>query len=249
LRCDYRRDQIEERRRAADEKLAAAKAAMASDSPDRDTAERDARRALQLYARSLDWAEDTPLEDDAHRKMDAAGKWVRSTFGCRLNREGTTYKETCPVSLAHNRIGFSIGGSATRICSLCGEDLSECEHLPGTAYMIHGGPSALGWCRVCGEEDCEEHTPDQQYHVAASAIIQDVEVDEISLVSKPAIPEARIFQRSIPTSDLQAALGDAFAPGMEVSCDKCLSPCEGLMKHELSHGPGGRADHANETDS
>lgn len=62
-------------------------------------------------------------------------------------------------------------------------------------------------------------------------MIQDVEVDEISLVSKPAMPEARILQKSIPTSDLQAALGDRFAPGMEVSCDKCLSRCEGLTKH------------------
>lgn len=246
---DYPRDQLEKRRRAADEKLAAAKAAMASASPDRDTAERDARRALQLYARSLDWAEDTPLEDDAHRKMDAAGKWVRSTFGCRLNREGTTYKETCPVSLAHNRIGFSIGGSATRICSLCGDDLSECEHLPGTAYMVPGGPSALGWCRVCGEEDCQEHSPDRLYRVTAKSMIQNVEVDEISLVGKPAMPEARIFQRSIPTSDLQTALGDGFAPGMEVSCDKCLSPCGGLTKHELSPDYGGRGTRVSEADS
>jgi hypothetical protein len=146
LRLDYTREQIEKRRQAADEKLAGAKAAMAVDSPDRDAAEREARCALQLYARSLDWAEGTPSEDDAHHAMDAAGKWVRTTFGCRLNREGTTYTETCPVSLAHNRIGFSIGGSATRICSLCGEDLSECEHLPGTAYIVPYGGSALSRC-------------------------------------------------------------------------------------------------------
>jgi hypothetical protein len=249
LRLDYTNDQIKKRRQAADEKLAAAKATISVDSRDRNMAEREARDALQLYARSLDWAEDTPLEDDAHQAMDAAGKWVRTTFGCRLNREGTTYKETCPVSLAHNRIGFSIGGSATRICSLCGEDLSECEHLPGTAYMVPGGPSTLGWCRVCGEEDCQDHAPDQRYRVAVTSMIQDVEVDEISLVSKPAVPEARIFQRSIPTADLQAALGDGFAPGMEVSCDKCLNPCGGLTKHEMSLGHGDRDDHPNRTNS
>jgi hypothetical protein len=99
--------------------------------------------------------------------------------------------------------------------------------------MVPGGPSALGWCRVCGEEDCEEHRPDRRYRVAVTSRIQDVEVDEISLVGKPAMPEARIFQRKIPISDLQAALGDRFAPGMEVSCDKCLSPCGGLTKHEM----------------
>ena len=60
--------------------------------------------------------------------------------------------QTCPVALAHNRIGMSIGGTAKRLCSLCGDDLSECEHTPGTSYLVPGGVSSLGWCRVCLQE-------------------------------------------------------------------------------------------------
>jgi hypothetical protein len=68
--------------------------------------------------------------------MDQAGAWVRETFGCQLTRSGTRYSQTCPVALAHNRIGMSIGGTARRLCSLCGDDLSECEHIPGISYLV-----------------------------------------------------------------------------------------------------------------
>ena len=41
---------------------------------------------------------------------------------------------------------------------------------------------------------------------------------------------------SISVSDLKGALGDEFAPGMEVSCDRCLLPCQGLIRHDFPHG-------------
>jgi len=63
-------------------------------------------------------------------------------------------------------------------------------------------------------------------------MIQEMDVHEVSLVNKPAQPEARITQISISASELQAELGDGFVPGMEVSCDKCLRPCGGVIKHE-----------------
>jgi len=227
LRSDYVRGQITQRRKTGDEMLADSKAALASDPPDRSAAERIARGALQMYARSLDWAEDTPAEEDAHSTMDAAGRWVRRTFGCWLDRDGTTYSETCPVALAHNRLGFSVGGSAKRVCSLCDDDLSECEHLPGTAYMVPGGSGLLGWCRVCLQPECE-HSPEELYRASVVSTIQQMDVDEISLVTKPKQPEARIFKMSVSTADLQSALGDEFVPGMEVSCEKCITDWKGL---------------------
>ncbi len=231
LRTDHVRNMITERRQEADDLRAAAENELADDEPDRVLAEQMARRSLHFYARSLDWAEDTNEEEDAHRRMDEAGAWVSSTFGCWLEREGETYQQSCPVALAHNRIGFSVGGTATRICSLCGDDFSECEHIPGVAYMVPGGSSDLGWCRICQEESCE-HSPTQLYRVSVVAIIQELDVREVSLVNKPAQPEARVVQMSVPALELQAEFGEEFIPGMDVSCDRCLSPCEGLIQHE-----------------
>ncbi|HWL37496.1 MAG TPA: hypothetical protein VNQ77_15025 [Frankiaceae bacterium] len=232
-------EQIESRRLKADTLLRAARAAMqrkGNHPKMRRLAERDARLALALYAGSLDWAEDTEWETEAHHRMDEAGSWVRRTFGCWLARTGTSYKQTCPVALGHNRIGFSVGGTArVRICSLCGEDVSECEHLPNTAYLVPGGPTDLGWCRVCLKESCN-HLPGEEYRVDVVSIIREMEVEEVSIVSKPAHPEARITEINISVEDLYQQLGDQFTPGMQVSCDRCLLPCQGLIRHDVLHG-------------
>lgn len=231
LRLDHLRDQIARRRHEAERLRAAAENALANDPPDWAIAEQQARQALHFYARSLDWAEDTAAEEEAHRLMDEAGAWVRSTFGCWVAKEGDAYRQTCPVALAHNRLGFSIGGSATRICSLCGDDLSECEHLPGVAYMVPGGSAGLGWCRVCLEEACD-HNPEDLYRVSVVARIEELDVSEISLVTKPANPEARLIRVDVPVSELQAEFGSDFVPGPAIRCDRCLSPCDGLIKHD-----------------
>jgi hypothetical protein len=226
-------EQISRRRAAAQSLLRDARGAVEGPvaAQSLDNAEKDARAALTLFARSLDWAEDTEEEDEAHRLMDQAGAWVRETFGCQLTRSETQYSQTCPVALAHNRIGMSIGGTAKRLCSLCGGDLSECEHIPGTSYLVPGGVSPLGWCRVCLQEACE-HTPDQNHRVPVVGIIKEMDLVEVSFVPKPAQPEARIMEMSIPVSELVEALGDEFIPGDEVSCDACLLQCRGLTKHD-----------------
>jgi hypothetical protein len=226
-------EQISRRRAAAQSLLRDAREAVEghADAQPPDHAEKDARVALALFARSLDWAEDTEEEDKAHRLMDQAGTWVRETFGCQLTRSGTKYSQTCPVALAHNRIGMSIGGTAKRLCSLCAEDLSECEYIPGTAYLVPGGASSLGWCRVCLQEACE-HAPDQTYRVSVAGIIKEMDLVEVSLVAKPAQPEARIMEISIPVAELVEELGDEFVPGDEVTCDACLLVCSGLTKHD-----------------
>ena len=226
-------EQIHRRRVAAESLLRDAREAVEGQAGAQppDHAEKNARAALALFARSLDWAEDTSEEDEAHRLMDQAGTWVRETFGCQVTRSGTSYRQTCPVALAHNRIGMSIGGTAKRLCSLCGEDLSECEHVPGTSYLVPGGASSLGWCRVCLQETCN-HASNETYRVPVAGIIKKMDLVEVSLVPKPAQPEARIMEMSIPISELIEALGDEFVPGDEVSCDACLLECKGLTKHD-----------------
>jgi hypothetical protein len=163
--------------------------------------------------------------------MDDAGYWVRTTFGCELGRVGGEYRQRCPVALAHNRIGLSVGGTAVRVCSICGGDLSECFHLPGTSYLVPGGSADLGWCRVCLKDTCD-HSPAREYRVSVVGMITEMHVDEVSLVPKPANPECRIMEMSVPASDLIETLGDAFVPGSTVSCDRCLHQCDGLFKHD-----------------
>lgn len=199
---------------------------------DLDQAEVSARLALEHYANSLNWAEDTIHEEGAHKQMDSAGKWVRLNLRCNLLHEDGSYFQTCPVALGHNRIGLSIGAIANRVCSLCGEDLSECLHLPGIAYLVPGGIEDLGRCRVCLSTEACQHLPTEEYRVSVVGISVSGEILEVSIVNKPAHPEARFQKISLSNAELKEFLGDGFEIGMEVSCDRCLTECDGLTRHE-----------------
>jgi hypothetical protein len=239
LHAAYMQGQSDRHRRRGDELLAGARALMRTNPSrqGRERAESNARQALSSYASSLNWAEGSDDEEKAHQRMDAAGNWVRRAFGCHLHRENKTYSQRCPVALAHDRVGLSVGGAARRICSLCGDDLSECEHRRGVAYMVPGGSADLGWCRVCLKESGCSHRADEQHRVGVVSIIKEMELQEVSIVGRPAHPDARFEIIGIDAGKLQARLGAAFSPGVPVNCDRCLQVCEGLVTHdEILHG-------------
>ena len=163
--------------------------------------ERQARLALRTLRSALDWLEDTEHFKDAHEALDQAGKRVRLTFGCRVAFDSERgYAQTCPVALAHNRIGMSptIVIEESK-CSICGNDPEECDHITGQTY-------------------------DGVYCIRR---ITKARILEISLVNRPNQPDARIEYCSISYNDLREELGPSFQYGMDVSCDNCLSPCKG----------------------
>jgi len=235
---EHVRRMVRERRDTAEGLRSEAARRLRGARPDLAEAERLARSALESYARSLDWAEDTDMEPEAHRLMDRAGRWVNATFGCSITWDGSNYQRDCPVDLAHNRIGLSVGGVAKRKCSLCGRDVSECEHLPGVAYLVPGGAEELGWCRICLKEECD-HTPDDVERVSLVSIIYDMELEEVSFVPKPAQPEARLTSITLSTAELIEDLGPGFVPGEALRCERCAGTCAGLVKYgESSQLPG-----------
>jgi hypothetical protein len=194
----------------------------------RGQAEELARRSLHSAARSVWWAEGTALEERQHALLDKCGRWTRRTFGCSLTFRNGQYQQSCPVAIAHKRIGMSPGMIADRECSICGEDLSECPHLRSRTYWVRGGPGGTRDCPVCRQSECG-HRADRLYRVGVVAIIREVrELVEVSIVDRPANPEARLTSLPVDNADLRASLGPNFLPGMPVSCDRCLSHCSGF---------------------
>ena len=165
--------------------------------------ERRARKGLGILRSAVDWLEDSDQFDHAHKVLDDAGRRVRTTFGCNLNFEpGKGYSQTCPVALAHNRVGCSTGFIIEESeCSICGEDPEDCDHISGQFY---------------GDEVC-------------GRLITEADLMEVSLVSRPRQPDARIQSVSITREDLERELGSEFRYGMPVSCDKCLRECNGMV--------------------
>lgn len=171
--------------------------------------ERKGREGLALLRSAVDWLEGTDHFDRAHRALDQAGLQVRSKFGCHLTFERAKgYSQTCPVALAHSRVGMSAGFIVEQAeCSICGRDPEGCAHITGQRY---------------GDEGCVR-------------VITKASLLEVSLVSRPNQPDARIHSISVSRSELEVALGPSFRYGMPVSCDRCLGECDGMIELPSVH--------------
>ncbi len=175
----------------------------------RKHAEGRARRALETLRSAMNWLVDTRHFESAHEALDRSGGFVRRTFGCSLHQKGTNYFQTCPVALAHNRVGMSPAMVVRQAeCSICGGDPEVCPHIAGRSYE----------------------------GARCYRIIKDAEITEVSLVTRPRQPDARITKMSIDIRDLQRSLPMQWRPGMRVNCDRCLSPCDGVVEPDLSAG-------------
>jgi hypothetical protein len=129
---------------------------------------------------------------------------------------------------------MSVGGLSQKVCSICGEDFSECPHTPGTEYIVEGGIGPLEWCRVCGAHEQCEHVPSERYRAQLIVIVVDMQVEEVSLVDNPAYPDARITSIPYALEDLRNALGHDFEPGVDVACNRCLLACDGRARRPSS---------------
>ncbi|MDW4916433.1 hypothetical protein [Streptomyces californicus] len=199
-------------------------------------AEEKIKQSLNSAAKSFWWAEDSSLEDRQHQLMHKIGRWKRKSLGCSLHFDGKEYVQRCPVAIAHKKMGFSIGFTATRMCSLCRHDLAsdDCPHFRGQSYWVRGGADANGSCRVCVRDECK-HRPDTLYRASVVGIVSaesNMVLHEVSIVRKPAQPEARLTEIPIDIQRLAAHLGPNFLPGVRVSCDQCLGDCPGFVEFQ-----------------
>jgi len=90
----------------------------------------------------------------------------------------------------------------------------------------------LGWCRICGKDKCT-HSAEIEYRVPLIAVVTEAEIDEISIVTRPAMKVTRISALTEPVAELEEILGFDLPDGSVLSCDSCLSPCEGLIRPEF----------------
>jgi hypothetical protein len=166
-------------------------------------AEEAARRALALATDAFNYLEDTDGASQCHDTVHAIGEYVASNFGCDREHNGKIWLTRCPLLLSHFRIGFSMGFTATRFCTICGEDIFDCPHILGHEYPRFGGPGPGGDCLVCGADDCLDHMQGNEYLAEAQSVIRDVdELREVSLVPRPRDPLARISALSLLQSEV-----------------------------------------------
>ena len=161
--------------------------------------------ALEKLRSATNWLEDTENFEVAHRVLDHFGRVRRLLFAadCALAYADGVYQHTCPVALAHNRIGLSMGAIIEEEeCSICGldPDDEECFHVTGRFY-------------------------DDQKCVI---IVKKATMEHLALVERPDYPDARLSAIPMTAAEAREVLGDKFQPGVRLSCDRCLLDCPGV---------------------
>ncbi|WP_327172579.1 hypothetical protein OG471_30660 [Streptomyces sp. NBC_01336] len=191
-----------------------------------------ARMALARAIDAFNFLEDTDLSMVAHEQAHKIAAFVSGIFGCRIEYSEGVYWDTCPLSLMHRRVGLSAGFTATRCCSLCGEDIDSCEHFLDTLYevQVHRGPE--GACNACGRRRCS-HNDGEIVMVYPNAVIADGQIHEISVVKRPRDPLARFEKLEIDPQLLVRSLGGS-PNGRNLRCSRCLHPCDGFKASSAS---------------
>jgi hypothetical protein len=190
-------------------------------------AESSARSALDNAVAAFNCLEDHPLGELAHQHAHLVAELVGGMFGCRIRMDDGVYWDECPLSLMHQRWGFSIGFTSTRICSICRADIDVCPHLIGHLYPVIIEKDREGRCNGCGRTDCT-HAPGRTLDVTPVAIHDSVDLHEVSMTPRPRDPLARVKGIALDTDMLTAALGRRPC-GEVLSCYRCLNPCSGFV--------------------
>ena len=234
---DYRESCIRSYQRKANQSFEDAKRLAQRD---KSAAEQKISEALSAAAKSFWWAEDSPREERQHELLHKLGRWKRKQLGCQIAYDERTYSQQCPVAIAHKKMGLSVGFTGIRICSICRHDLSsdECPHLRDRSYWVRGGSDEKGPCRVCERTECG-HRSDTLYRASVVAVVTEnsnANLREVSLVRKPAQPEARLTSIPIDMRELADHFGSNFLPGVPLSCDQCLGDCIGFTEFDPGDG-------------
>lgn len=142
--------------------------------------------------------------DDITSRMHKLGKIIHDRFGCPFKSNGTDYYSDCPVDLSHIAFGFSWGGEESLICSICGEDPIDCDHIFGRKYNHIACNVIRGSCNICWEKkyDCQHILGKYYDNVEAIAISIDMKPTHVAIVSDPACPSARVQARLVSKDDI-----------------------------------------------
>jgi hypothetical protein len=187
-------------------------------------AEKSFREALGHLRRAFDWSDRDPeLMHQLHR----LGREIHNRFGCPIPyRDGTYYRE-CPVRLAHVPFGLSMGGTSKSVCSICGDDPFDCDHVKGRFYDHVVALRIGSICNVCLEVSCEHELGHPYDCIEAIHIVTEYRADEISIVPNPAQPDAVFLSLSISEREIRDQLDpderESFEMGQELSCHHCVS--------------------------
>lgn len=176
-----------------------------------------------------EWGDIVSLVERAHILCHRLGDVVGGMFGCQIVYEDGIWYDECQASLLHIPYGYSIGFTARRFCTICGEDFGDCDHQRGEFYEMIVSRGADGLCSACGDSSCE-HVPGTTVRALATTRMDDIDLHEVSFTPRPRDPLARITGREVSSSELERSLGRMPQPEELVLNHVCMGQCEGFRR-------------------
>lgn len=142
--------------------------------------------------------------DDISLRMHKLGKIIHDKFGCRFKSNGSEYYSDCPIDLSHIPFGISWGGEESFVCSICGKDPIDCDHIPGRKYDHIACDVIRECCNICWEkkENCPHILGKYYDNVEAVMIAIDMKPTHVAVVSDPACPSARFLARPVSKDEV-----------------------------------------------
>lgn len=177
---------------------------------------------------AFNYLEDHPRAEEAHAALHEASFLKRGLFGCRIEFEEDRFWTSCRCRLGHIRRGLSVGMISEFVCTFCGKAIEDCEHVPGIAYEKTASRTEELGCTICGAVDCH-HEEGVSYSVVATQEVKNAVLHEVSLVSKPRYPQARIVRMTLDVDQLVTPeMSREMLIKADINCDDDLGPCRGM---------------------
>jgi hypothetical protein len=200
-------------------------------------AEKILRTSLAKIREAVLWE---PTNESYRKHLHVVGRSIHDRFGCVIAFEKESYQIDCPVMLSHTKGGFSIGGPAKILCSICGDNFLDCPHVPGTQYDAVA-TKIMGICNICGAESCL-HTQGNIYAgVSMRGIVTDLGLDHVAYVERPADPLCCVHKYSVDKTKILKELSEeekaVFVYGVTpLHCHHCMTCTGRNWSEQLSSG-------------
>lgn len=157
--------------------------------------EEDEIGAKKLFISALNSLRQAYLNDSKdkyEKELLRIGRFVHDHFGCELKvRDDGICDIDCPVLLSDVRRGVSIGATATAICSIFGENIFNCPHLPGRTYnAVVCNKEHI--CNICKQKNCDHEVGKRYNDVEAMAFLTEMNGDHLAFVENPLDPSTAI---------------------------------------------------------
>jgi hypothetical protein len=200
-------------------------------SGNRKEAEQLFRTTLAKIREAVLWE---PSNESYRNHLHVVGRGIHDRFGCIIKFEDKSYQVDCPVMLSHSKGGFSIGGPAKVLCSICEDNFLDCPHVPGERYSTVATKIAGNTCNICCAESCS-HVQGQLYEeVWVTGIVVDMSLDHVAYVDRPADPLCCVHKYSLSKIDILKELSEeekaVFVYGeTPLHCHHCIR-CKGANR-------------------